>query len=85
MGDSGDFWRDVKAALIFGLCALLAACDTESIDTEPADFERAKVDCAPHSGLASVTTVRVMFKGNRVDAHCGNGTRISRPQGGSNG
>lgn len=64
--------------MLLVLCSALAACDSSITDTAPADFERAMLDCAPHGGLVSVTTVYVMFRDRRVDATCKDGAKISR-------
>lgn len=64
---------------LLAVCAALTGCDGDSIDTAPADYERAKLDCQPHGGLQSVTTALVVFRDTRVDAFCANGARISRP------
>lgn len=68
-------------AVMLAVCSALAGCDSESVATAPADYERAKLDCQPHGGLKRVETVLVMFRDDRVDAYCANRVRISRPAG----
>ena len=64
--------------LAAAVCIAISGCDVESTDTAPADYERAKADCAPHGGLRSVTTMNVLLRSDRVDAVCADGARISR-------